>query len=147
MFSNVTCNLTRWYHRVIYTKCCYFKWLCWFIYRVSWASRVCRLLPLLEAFTGRGPDVSTAAENEDSELGWDDFCCCVSTSNGGIATSGKNENNQNLAILRMCLFWGMVKWPFGKVVGDLQLGDTKVTDWITWNDSVADRWVLNTSNW
>ena len=35
-----------------------------------------------------------------------------------------------LAIL--CDLSGMVKWPSRKVVGDLQLGDRKVTAWITW---------------
>ena len=36
----------------------------------------------------------------------------------------------NLAI--HCDLFGMVKWPFSMVVGDLQLGDEKVTAWITW---------------
>ena len=149
MFSNVTYNLITWYHRVIYTKCCYCKWLCWFYLPCSRELReFAGFLPLLEAFTGRGPDVSTAAENEDSELGREISVVVFLTSNGCIAISGKNEkkNHPNLAILRMCPFWGWLSDLLERL-SHLQLGDTKVTDWITWNDSVADRWVLNTSNW
>ena len=46
-----------------------------------------------------------------------------------------------------CDLFGMIKWPFGKVVGDLQLGDQKVTaePWITWYSWQID--ILNSKSW